>query len=79
MEVFMKRLMIVLSVCAVFFTSNSFSMSLDRAVAKAERQYDGKIISTRTHKHQHVIRILTPKGKVRRVTYPANSRKGFQR
>lgn len=52
-------------------------MSLDEAVAQARRQTDGKILSAETLRRDgrlvHRIKVLTPDGRVERLTIDAQS------
>ncbi len=46
-------------------------MSLSQAVARAKRQYGGRIVSAETRGKSHVIKVLTRDNKVKTVRYPA--------
>ena len=52
------------------------AQSLNEAVKKAERTSKGKVISARTvernQKRTHEVRVLSKKGKVKTMRYPAN-------
>ncbi len=54
------------------------AMTLDEAIKKVRRDTGGKILSAQTrvegNRRVHVIRVLTPNGRVREIRLPGNGR-----